>query len=79
LVGIPCRHVVVALGYMKQKAVDFVDHYYTKEKYALYYGFGVSPINSMDIWPKPENYEEKEELLPHVYKTGLDRLITHIL
>ncbi|WJX68578.1 hypothetical protein P8452_52932 [Trifolium repens] len=72
-VGIPCRHAVVALGYRKQKPIDFVDHYYTKEKYALCYGFGVSPINGMDMWPEPENAEEKEEILPPMYKTGPGR------
>ncbi|XP_045827940.1 uncharacterized protein LOC123919931 isoform X1 [Trifolium pratense] len=73
LIGIPCRHAVAALGYRKQNPSDFVDHYYTKEKYALCYGFGVSTINGMDMWPEPENAEERPEILPPIYKTGPGR------
>jgi hypothetical protein len=52
-VGIPCRHAVAALGYMSQDPVDFMDNNYSREKYAICYGFGVSHINGADMWPKP--------------------------
>ncbi|XP_045791599.1 uncharacterized protein LOC123886314 [Trifolium pratense] len=74
LIEIPCRHVVAALGYKKQNPSDFVDHYHTKEKYALCFGFGANPINGMDMWPEPENAEERLEILPHtIYKIGPGR------
>ncbi|KAI5427631.1 hypothetical protein KIW84_032876 [Lathyrus oleraceus] len=39
LVGIPYRHVVVALSYRKQNPEDFVDECYSRHKYAICYGF----------------------------------------
>ncbi|KAI5445222.1 hypothetical protein KIW84_013466 [Lathyrus oleraceus] len=62
------RHVVTALIYRK-KLDDFVNECYTREKYAFYYGFYVSPINGQEMWPKVET----GELQPHVYKNGPGR------
>ncbi|XP_058742157.1 uncharacterized protein LOC131614611 [Vicia villosa] len=64
-----CRHVVVALSYRKQSHDDFVDECYTREKYAICYGFSVSPINGQDMWPKVE----MNELPPLAYKQGPGR------
>lgn len=72
LVGIPCRHVVAALGLSTQNPIDFVDPYYSKERYAACYGFGISPINGVDMWPTPDNGDE-ETLLPPMYKKGPGR------
>jgi hypothetical protein len=71
LVGIPCRHAVAALGYESHDPLDFVDLCYSREKYALCYGFAVSPINGRDMWPKAP--VGCEQLLPPVYKTGPGR------
>jgi hypothetical protein len=47
------------LAYRRQDPIDFIDSYYSKEKYAICYSFSVSPINGMDMWPKPaEGVEE---------------------
>ncbi|KAI5411121.1 hypothetical protein KIW84_056315 [Lathyrus oleraceus] len=69
LVGIPCRHVVAALSYRKQNPDEFVDACYTREKFALCYGFSVSPINGQDMWPEVE----MEPPLPPAYKNGPGR------
>ncbi|XP_058741902.1 uncharacterized protein LOC131614317 [Vicia villosa] len=68
-VGIPCRHDVAVLSYRKQNPDDFVDECYTREKFKLYYGFSVSPINGQDMWPKVE----VEKPLPPAYKIGPGR------
>jgi hypothetical protein len=68
LVGIPCRLVVAALGYTAKNPLDFVDECYSRDKYAQCYGFGVSPINGVDMWPKPDGVEEI--ILPPLYKKG---------
>jgi hypothetical protein len=72
LVGIPCRHAVAALGYRSQDPIDFMDNYYSREKYASCYGFGVSPINREDMWPKPPEGVD-ENILPPMYKNGPGR------
>ncbi|KAI5437350.1 hypothetical protein KIW84_023457 [Lathyrus oleraceus] len=69
LVGIPCRHAVAALSYRKQNLDEFVDACYTREKFALCYGFSVSPINGQDMWPEVE----MEPPLPPAYKNGPGR------
>ncbi|KAI5413641.1 hypothetical protein KIW84_057988 [Lathyrus oleraceus] len=69
LVGIPCRHAVAALSYRKQNPDEFVDACYTREKFALCYGFSVSPINGQDMWPEVE----MEPPLPPAYKNGPGR------
>ncbi|KAI5417212.1 hypothetical protein KIW84_042001 [Lathyrus oleraceus] len=40
-----------------------------REKYALCYGFAMSPINGQEMWPEVQN----EELLPPLYKKGPGR------
>ncbi|KAK2450797.1 hypothetical protein QL285_009897 [Trifolium repens] len=72
LVGIPCRHAVAPLGYRFQDPIDFMDNYYSREKYASCYGFGVSPINGADMWPKPPEGVD-ENILPPMYKNGPGR------
>ncbi|XP_058757199.1 uncharacterized protein LOC131630445 [Vicia villosa] len=69
LVGIPCRHVVAALGFRQQNPELFVHECYSREKYALCYGFPISPINGQDMWP----IVESEDLLPPDYKKGPGR------
>ncbi|KAI5438926.1 hypothetical protein KIW84_024594 [Lathyrus oleraceus] len=69
LVEIPCRHVVAALSYKKQNPDDFVDVCYIREKYALCYGFSVSPINGQKMWLEVQT----DKLLLPVYKNGSGR------
>ncbi|CAK8568226.1 unnamed protein product [Lathyrus sativus] len=69
LVGIPCRHVVAALGFRQQNPKMFVDECYSREKYVICYGFAVSPINGHEIWPEVKG----EEFLPSKYKKCLGR------
>jgi hypothetical protein len=69
LVGIPCRHAVAALSYRKQNPSDYVDEYYSRAKYLECYGFGVSPINGMEMWPEVDI----EEPLPPHFKRGPGR------
>ncbi|XP_058759549.1 uncharacterized protein LOC131632841 [Vicia villosa] len=69
LVGIPCRHVVAALRYRKRSPEDFVDEFYTRDKFALCYGFSISHINGQDMWPEVE----MEQVLLPSYKKGPGR------
>jgi hypothetical protein len=72
LVGIPCRHAIAALGYRKQDPVEFVHNCYSKEKYAQCYGYGISAINGVDMWPKPAEGVD-DTILPPSYKNGPGR------
>jgi len=69
LVGILCRHAVVALGFMMQRPDEFFYDCYSKQRYLDCYDNNVSPINGEDIWPEVE----VEEMLPPSYKRGPDR------
>ncbi|XP_045821942.1 uncharacterized protein LOC123914813 [Trifolium pratense] len=70
VICLPC-----AAGFFWLKdPLDFVDDCYSRDKYALCYGFAVSPINGMDMWPTPKPPEDVYEiLLPPVYKIGPGR------
>ncbi|KAK2446568.1 hypothetical protein QL285_017358 [Trifolium repens] len=72
LVGIPCRHAIAALGYRKQDPAEFVHNCYSKEKYAQCYGYGISAINGVDMWPKPAEGVD-DTILPPSYKNGPGR------
>jgi hypothetical protein len=69
----PCRHDVTTINYQGKDPLDFVDDYYSREKYAACYGFAISAINGVDMWPKPLNGVVKEKLLPPMYKRGPGR------
>ncbi|CAK8567007.1 unnamed protein product [Lathyrus sativus] len=69
LVGIPCRHAVVALGFRNQHPEDYVDDCYSKETYVACYDFNVSLINGQDMWHEVNT----EEMFPPSYKRGPGR------
>ncbi|XP_058776090.1 uncharacterized protein LOC131650394 [Vicia villosa] len=69
LVGIPCRHACAALAYRQFKPEDYVDNWYSREKYGEAYSVAISPINGMDMWPPVE----ADDLLPPLYKKGPGR------
>ncbi|KAK2434921.1 hypothetical protein QL285_020024 [Trifolium repens] len=73
LVGIPCRHAVAAICLSGKNPIDFVDDCYSKEKYARCYGYAISAINGVDMWPKPADGVPQETLLPPMYKRGPGR------
>jgi hypothetical protein len=73
LVGISCRHAVCAISYQGKDPADFVDDCYSREKYAACYGFAISAINGVDMWPKPPDGVVEEKLLPPLYKRGPGR------
>jgi hypothetical protein len=66
LVGIPCRHAVSAICYGGKNPIDYVHEYYLREKYAACYGFAISAINGVDMWPEPA--DGVEEIQPPMYK-----------
>jgi hypothetical protein len=49
-----------------------MDKCYSREIYELCYGFGVTPINGADMWPKPPDNVD-EVILPSLYKNGPGR------
>jgi len=69
LVGIPCRHAVVAIHYKIENPEDYVHPYYQKNAYLACYGPEINPINGQQMWPKSDFLE----LLPPIYKTPLGR------
>ncbi|XP_004301817.1 PREDICTED: uncharacterized protein LOC101310232 [Fragaria vesca subsp. vesca] len=50
LTGIPCKHDIVAVNFMRQKPEDYVDACYLKSTYMVIYSHTVKPVNGMDLW-----------------------------
>ncbi|WJX14328.1 hypothetical protein P8452_04608 [Trifolium repens] len=44
-----------------------------REKYAACYGYAISAINGVDMWPKPPDGVVEEKILPPLYKRGPGR------
>ncbi|XP_062020920.1 uncharacterized protein LOC133737368 [Rosa rugosa] len=54
LSGIPCKHGVVAINFMKLDLDDFVDDCYLKKTYMANYSHTIKPVNGMELWPTSE-------------------------
>ncbi|WJX90243.1 hypothetical protein P8452_72160 [Trifolium repens] len=67
------RHAVCAINYQGKDPADFVDDCYSREKYAACYGYAISAINGVDMWPKPPDGVVEEKILPPLYKRGPGR------
>lgn len=53
--GKPCTHAIFSLGKFRQKELkieDFVDDYYSVERFKLAYQFEVIPMGDKSQWPK---------------------------
>lgn len=50
LSGIPCKHAVAAINFMRKKPEDFIDNCYLKKTYMAIYSNIIKPINGMDLW-----------------------------
>ncbi|KAI5435767.1 hypothetical protein KIW84_022261 [Lathyrus oleraceus] len=76
-VTIPINHGEIVVGLLGRHKKKIEDNEYCSdeldnsdpndfEKYALCFGFSVSPINGQDMWPKVQTDEQQ----PHVYNNG---------
>ncbi|KAF7813332.1 uncharacterized protein G2W53_034308 [Senna tora] len=54
LTGVPCVHVIAALGYNNLKPEDFVHPYYSKETFLRVYDSFIKPANGAAMWPQAE-------------------------
>ena len=55
--GKPCTHAIFLFGKFRQKRIkieDFVDDYYSVERFKLAYQFEVSPMGDKSQWPKSD-------------------------
>ncbi|XP_061993412.1 uncharacterized protein LOC133711278 [Rosa rugosa] len=55
LSGIPCKHVVSAIHYMREKPEDYVDTSYWTKTYLAIYSNTISPVNGMDLWERTDD------------------------
>ncbi|XP_014511388.1 uncharacterized protein LOC106770077 [Vigna radiata var. radiata] len=69
LVGIPCRHVVVAIHYKLENLEHYFHPYYKKDAYRTCHAPIITPINGQQLWPTSDS----PQLLPPIYKTPLGR------
>ncbi|XP_057798030.1 uncharacterized protein LOC131014162 [Salvia miltiorrhiza] len=56
LCGIPCKHAVAALHFMKEEPTDYVNECYSVDKYLKAYAYALEPINGKKMWPKGVGY-----------------------
>ncbi|KAL2941691.1 Msx2-interacting protein [Bienertia sinuspersici] len=52
LIGIPCRHGMRAILHPGLEPVQFVDNWYSVQKYKDAYGHGIKPISDIEQWPE---------------------------
>ncbi|XP_061991204.1 uncharacterized protein LOC133709465 isoform X2 [Rosa rugosa] len=50
LTGIPCKHAISAIHFMRQNPDDYVDACYLTKTYMDIYSNTVKPVNGMDLW-----------------------------
>ncbi|KAM5568400.1 hypothetical protein ABKV19_016119, partial [Rosa sericea] len=50
LTGIPCKHAISAINFMRQSPEDYVDACYLIKIYMAVYSNRVKPVNGMDLW-----------------------------
>ncbi|XP_024169793.1 uncharacterized protein LOC112176210 [Rosa chinensis] len=55
LSGIPCKHVVSAIHYMREKPKDYVDTFYWTKTYLAIYSNTISHVNGMDLWERTDD------------------------
>ncbi|KAM5559569.1 hypothetical protein ABKV19_020969, partial [Rosa sericea] len=55
LSGIPCKHVVSAIHYMREKPEDYVDTACWTKTYLAIYSNTISPVNGMDLWERTDD------------------------
>jgi len=52
LTGIPCRHALAVMREERLKVEDYVDDFYSLEKYKKAYAETINPINGQNMWVK---------------------------
>ena len=63
--GMPCVHGVAAILHQARIPSDYVDEWYTKEKYLQAYQNSIKPLNGSDLWP----VSNKAPLVPPIVTT----------
>ena len=52
LTGIPCPHGICALYHSKKVLEDYIDPWYSKDKYLASYQYSMEPAKGRSMWPK---------------------------
>ena len=60
LTSIPCKHAISAIAYKKEKAENYVHHYYKVKTYLRTYSHLIQPTNGKEFWPK----EASDKIMP---------------
>ncbi|XP_062006087.1 uncharacterized protein LOC133723289 [Rosa rugosa] len=63
LTGIPCKHAISAINFMREKPEDYVDACYLTKTYMAAYSNTIQPVNGMDLWIP----SEEPAILPPQY------------
>ncbi|CAH9067147.1 unnamed protein product [Cuscuta europaea] len=52
LTGLPCRHAIASISFMRVDPCTYVDDVYRKFTHKKYYRLGLPPMNGERMWPK---------------------------
>ncbi|XP_040369906.1 uncharacterized protein LOC121051504 isoform X2 [Rosa chinensis] len=63
LTGIPCKHAVSAINFLRQDPDEYVADCYFKKRYMAIYSNFIKAVNSMDLWGRCED----PPILPPTY------------
>ncbi|XP_050238213.1 uncharacterized protein LOC126687699 [Mercurialis annua] len=64
LSGIPCIHACSRIHWLKKDPADYVDEYFSVQRYIEAYKYGIEPINGKKMW----HVAEGNSILPPEYK-----------
>ncbi|XP_057803697.1 uncharacterized protein LOC131019029 [Salvia miltiorrhiza] len=64
LTGIPCKHAMCAIRFLKEDPSAYVSEYYTVSRYLQAYKYALEPLNGELLWPQCEG----EKIKPPVVK-----------
>ncbi|XP_057803344.1 uncharacterized protein LOC131018646 [Salvia miltiorrhiza] len=59
LTGIPCKHAISSIQFMKLDPVDYVSDYYIVKRYLEGYQIGLPPVRGEKMWPDVEGFTVK--------------------
>ena len=54
LSGIPCVHAIAAINYIHQTPEQFLNDYFSVEKFKECYYTNISPVNGSNLWPETD-------------------------
>ena len=54
MTGIPCRHVIACISFVRKTPEDYIDPLYKKDNYLRAYAYSIPPMEGPRFWPRTD-------------------------